>query len=201
MLSAQYPIVEGLTALLFMCVAYVTVLEVTATSILLSLPYLVVIGLLIVIGAYDIRHTIIPDIPVYTLIALSFGMLFFSGGDLVSPTLGALLAGPAVASPLALLWLLSRGRLMGLGDAKLALALGWLLGFSGAGTMLVLSFWIGALVGVTLLVLSHVVHDLRLSAGSRQLTMKSEVAFGPFLIAAYLIVFFFNFNLVTVLSF
>ena len=57
-----------------------------------------------------------------------------------------LLAGPLVALPFALFWLVSGGRWMGLGDAKLALIVGWGLGISYGFTALMYSFWIGTII-------------------------------------------------------
>lgn len=199
-MSWQYPITEGLTALLFIGVALLIPIDSTVIFLTQTAVLLVAMSLLVMIAVYDFRHTIIPDVPVYVLIALSFIQLFLVEGGVAMPSFLALLAGPAVALPLALLWLVSRGKWMGLGDAKLALALGWLLGLPGAFSMLVLSFWLGALVGVLLMLYTRVVHDSQLFGTAGRLTMKSEMAFGPFLIAAYLFVLFFEFDALKLLT-
>ena len=58
---------------------------------------------------------------------------------------------------------------MGLGDAKLAISLGWLLGLSRALSGVVLSFWIGAIVGISLIIFS------------RKYGIKSQIPFAPYL--------------------
>ncbi|HEX9608741.1 MAG TPA: prepilin peptidase [Candidatus Paceibacterota bacterium] len=199
-ISLQYPLVEGATAALFAGVPMLIPVSLTAPVILEILFMLTVLSLLIIIGVYDIRHTIIPDIPATLLILLSLGQLFFSSGEFMIPMLPALLAGPAAALPLAFLWLVSRGKWMGFGDAKLALGLGWFLGLSGALSMLIFSFWIGAFVSVLLMLFARVVHDAQLFGGVRRLTMKSEVAFGPFLITAFLLVLFFGLDITMLLT-
>ena len=104
-----------------------------------------------------------------------------------------ILSGPAVALPLFALWFVSGGKWIGLGDAKLALGIGWLLGPLQGLQALLLAFIIGAIVGLGLIALSSLRSKAFLDrftpmSVSRKLalrfTMKSEIPFGPFLIAA-----------------
>jgi len=67
---------------------------------------------------------------------------------------------------------------MGFGDAKLALGIGWLLGFANGIAAIVLSFWLGAIVGIFLLIWK-----------GKRYTMKSKIAFGPFMILATFLIF------------
>ncbi len=150
-ISAQYPLVELLTALLF---AFVGAAHLPILPTILAL---LVSSILIATMVYDFRHTIIPDAWVWSFNALALFSVFlstlWSGPRL--PDIGvSVLAGPIVAAPLFALWLVSRGRWMGLGDAKLALGIGWLLGpFDGIAALL-LAFIIGAIVGIALIALS-----------------------------------------------
>lgn len=185
-LSTQYPIVELATALSFAVLAFS--LPYTESSYLWAVWFAygtVVLSLSMAILVYDYQHTIVPDVFVYPLGVLTFAALFFSFDVLPQvPSLWDILAGPIVAFPLAALWVISRGRWIGLGDAKVALAIGWLLGITAGFTALAIAFWAGAIVGITLLGVS------RFAAHRMPLTMKSEVPFAPFLIvgaaAAYL---------------
>ena len=81
---------------------------------------------------------------------------------------------------------------MGLGDAKLALGIGFLLGQSAGLFAVFFAFVVGAIVSVCfLLPYSYVRSRLgitRFGAEGRGFTMKSEVPFGPFLIASTLLV-------------
>lgn len=82
---------------------------------------------------------------------------------------------------------------MGLGDAKLALGLGWFLGlYEGIGATL-LAFWVGAAVSVGLILCG------RLNLISKRFTMKSEIPFGPFLVVGAATVFFFDLNVIDLL--
>ncbi len=190
-ISAQYPAVELLTGLLFLAVGLAPL------PLFLRVLGLPIAALLIAIAVYDLRHTIIPDSWAYSFAALA---LIYALAGLVEGSgsvLGAVVGGPAAASPLFFIWFISGGRWMGLGDSKLALGIGWLLG-PLYGTMAVLfAFIMGASVSLGLIAFSsaswkaflkeftpmHVSRKLAL-----RFTMKSEVPFGPFLIASCFII-------------
>jgi leader peptidase (prepilin peptidase)/N-methyltransferase len=67
------------------------------------------------------------------------------------------------------IWAVSRGKAMGFGDVEISAVMGWWLGWPRIAPALWISFVSGALVGLWLMV-------------HRKMKMKSEVAFGPFLI-------------------
>lgn len=180
-ISFQYPVVEATTAILFLL--FYIKLPLTAGFTFYSwvsyLGALIVTCLLMVILIYDARHKIIPDEIVYPL--LLAGLISIIIKTAFFPTFSpvqAVLNGLLVALPFFLLWAVSRGRAMGFGDVKLALALGWMLGLSQGLAMVIISFWIGAIAGLFLLGLS------------RKYSMKSQIPFGPFVIAAAFIVAF-----------
>ena len=137
-ISLQYPLVELITGLIFASLFLkfqdVFFLDTLGFSITYAF-YAAVFSLLVVIATYDIRHKIIPDELSFILGIFGFvGLFLFSNSilHLHLPSLMEFLAGPLVAAPFALFWLVSSGRWMGLGDAKLAISLGWLLGLSVA---------------------------------------------------------------------
>jgi prepilin signal peptidase PulO-like enzyme (type II secretory pathway) len=77
---------------------------------------------------------------------------------------------------------------MGLGDPKLALGIGWLLGFPLGVVAIFFSFILGSIVLVPIMLYERIVTHMRTGTTSLAgLTMKSEVPFGPFLIASCLI--------------
>jgi prepilin signal peptidase PulO-like enzyme (type II secretory pathway) len=166
--------------------------------------FIVLSAVLIVTVLYDYRHLIIPDefVIVLSVIAgvyLSF--LLYLGAGVQVLVLHAL-ASLAAASFYFVLWLMSKGRWIGFGDAKLALVLGLFLYPLEAFSMVVFSFWIGA--GVSVLLMAFI---SLLKRGQKHLpflpvtlTMKSEVPFAPFLIASFLIVFFGQVEVLTLLE-
>ena len=176
-ISLQYPTVESIGGILaVLCYGQTA----TPVEFVLSFGFFM---LLLFIAVYDLRHTIIPDQFVY---AAMFVALLSHGGlesGVISLPSKDIFFGALLAVPLALMWLVSKGRAMGLGDAKLMIAIGVFLGFSSGLAALVLSFWIGAVVGLLLLFLSSK------RTGTR-VTMKSEVPFGPFLALGCAIAYF-----------
>src|SRR3989338_1566836 len=195
-ISMQYPAVEFLTGSVFALVGGASLSPfATATELLIG-------AVLIAIAAYDIRHTIIPDAWVWSFNALALLSVFLPEGSLTafsSQTAFDAIAGPIVAAPLFALWLVSGGRWMGLGDPKLALGIGWLLGLFSGVVALFLAFIIGAMVGLLLIFFSsnlwrrmtrQFIPPNSWHTSSAGFTMKSEIPFGPFLIAACSFVWF-----------
>ncbi len=148
--------------------------------------YSFLFSVLIVVAFYDLKHKIIPDLLSLTLGLVSFvGLFFFNEYGFYPhiPVWSEILAGLYIAIPFALFWLVSRGRWMGLGDAKLALGLGWLVGLSRALSGVVLSFWLGAIIGILLVFFS------------KEYKIKSEIPFAPFLVLGILLAFMFDLHL------
>jgi leader peptidase (prepilin peptidase)/N-methyltransferase len=174
-ISWQYAIVELATAILFgLVISKLLASGITAANGMTALIYLVAVSILVVITVYDMRHKIIPDGLVYAFDALAFASMFVH-----APHLWTLLAGPILAAPFALLWLVSKGQWIGLGDAKLILGIGWLLGMNGGVNALILSFWTGAALSV-----------IWLLATKGGIKRKTEIPFGPFLVLGALVVLF-----------
>ena len=70
---------------------------------------------------------------------------------------------------------------MGLGDAKLALGIGWFLGISGGINAVVLAFWIAAVISVAWMLVT-----------SKKFKPRQEIPFGPYLILGMYIVLLFD---------
>jgi prepilin signal peptidase PulO-like enzyme (type II secretory pathway) len=192
-LSWQYPMIELLTGLIFLGVFmhYASLTEIILAVVLESVIMAVSWSILVVILAYDIKHKIIPDGLVYTFAALSFiHALVTIPTHPLQPLLLTLAAGPALFLPFFVLWFVSQGRWIGLGDGKLVIGFGWMLGFGLGVSAVVLAFWIGAAVVVLSIAIA------RLKIGGKQLTMKSEIPFAPFLILGFALVYFFGVDVV-----
>jgi leader peptidase (prepilin peptidase)/N-methyltransferase len=204
-ISKQYVLVETATGILFALIAAHILIPFqmvySASAVLSLIIALASAVMLVIIFVYDMRHKIIPD-----LFSFAFAFLACAGlalqyqGNLFSyPALLDFLTGPLVAFPFAALWFFSKGEWMGLGDAKLALGMGWFLGLPGALSAFALAFWIGAAVGVTALVIGYY-HSKRKRS---KVTLKTEVPLAPFLILGFFIVYFFPmdiFHLYTLFS-
>jgi len=188
-ISKQYFWVEFLTGLIFagLFLKFQDLFLVNTLIFSATMAYYATMfSVLIVIAFYDLRHKIIPDTLVFVLALLSFvGLFFFDnfGFNIHIPSLMQLLAGILIPLPFALFWLVSKGKWMGLGDAKLAIGLGWLLGLSRALSGIVLSFWTGAIVGVLLILFS------------KKHSIKSEVPFAPFLVLGAILAFLFELHI------
>lgn len=197
-ISWQYPLVEMLAGALF-----VGLYTLYASQWGLFLLYAAEWSFLVVIVVYDMRHKIIPDLFVFLFGALALLSLFVtSGWGFAVPEnfWSAFFAGPLFAAPFALLWLVSKGRWMGFGDAKLALGMGWMVGSAKSLSVFLLSFWIGAVVSVGILLYERYgAPHTALSRAHGRLTMKSEVPFAPFLILGLALVFFFGLDIFSLL--
>ncbi len=173
----------------------------------LSLPDLffgwVLVSMLLVIAVYDINHMVIPHAFVFAMLALSVaGVVAQTPLFDVTAFVLHIATGMGVSLFFASLWVLSKGKWIGLGDAKLAFPLGLLLLPLAGFSLIVLSFWVGALVSLLLLGIQKILisgkRHLRLR--SVPLTMKSEVPFAPFLIIAFLLVYFENVDVLSLMA-
>ena len=188
-ISIQYPIVELISGLIFagLFLKFQDIFFLNNLIFIFTYAYYAVMfSLLVVIAFYDLRHKIIPDALAFVLGILAFVGLFFFNASGFSPHLPSVLeflSGLIIAAPFAFFWLVSKGKWMGLGDAKLAISLGWLLGLSSALSGVVLAFWIGAIVGLSLVIFS------------KKHGMKSEIPFAPYLVLGTLLAFIFELHL------
>jgi leader peptidase (prepilin peptidase) / N-methyltransferase len=198
----QYPLVEALLGVLYVVVLLVHGLDpLRATFFDWMQVFLdaLVWTVLLAIVVYDLKHKIIPDSFSLTFALLSGTILllemttgtlgnspvaFLSSGSF--PWWADIVAGPLLALPFALLWYFSKGRAMGLGDAKLAWGLGWFLGLAGGFTAVVFSFWIAFFPSLFLLLVP-----------GKKFGMKSEIPFAPFLVLGTLAIYITGLNLLS----
>ena len=168
-ISWRYPLVEALTALLWVAVAA------TADGVPELVTGLVFVSVLVPVTFIDLQLRIIPDEVNYAAIWLGFACsLGFGPRDrFVAGAewwwLEVILSAVGAASFLLLPTLLTRGRGMGAGDVKLVVALGAFLGAPVAVAMM--AGFLAALVPSAVLIAAR-----GISAGR-----KSKIPFGPFL--------------------
>src|SRR5918992_5521817 len=157
-ISPRYPLVELATALAFAAVVAVRGFD---DDLVLELPF---VAALIALAAIDFDHKLLPNKVVYPLAAYGvIATLLVDRDDLVEN----LIAG-AGAFAFLLLAVIAYPRGMGMGDVKLAGAMGLFLGLSIIPALLV-AFLSGSLVGVAIIA--------REGAAAR----KKAVPFGVFL--------------------
>ncbi len=186
-ISWQYPLVEFIAGAVFVLIFFAYP-PVDALSGIITLFQITIACLLLVISVYDIKHKIIPDSFAYSCAGLALISLFVGGSSWWHiPTYQMLIAGPLLALPFALLWLVSKGSWMGLGDAKLTLSIGWLLGVSAGINALVLSFWIAAALSVIWLFATH-----------KKIKPKIEIPFGPYIILGFYLVLLFHIQVIDI---
>ena len=197
-ITPRYFLVELLTGLLFVGV-------VLTTPLLLPLLIMAaVVSVLVVIVVYDYYHYIIPDVLVWWLLGLAalwLGYGWYQDGD-TSQLLWSIGAAGAGAGFFALLWVISKGRWLGLGDAKLALPLGLLVGPASVFSFIVISFWIGAAVSVAVIAWQYLRRrgQPHLRFLPQPLTIKSEVPFAPFLVCGFLVVYYWSLDVLHLVS-
>jgi leader peptidase (prepilin peptidase)/N-methyltransferase len=141
-ISWRYPLVEGLTAGLFL----VLYLHFGLTAPMIK--YLFLAALLVAVSFIDLEHFIIPNGLVLAGVIFGIGISFFIHN--VS-FLSALLGAVSCSGFLLLASLISRGG-MGLGDVKLAVVTGLFLGWPLGPLGLLIGICIGGLLGIVLLV-------------------------------------------------
>lgn len=152
------------------------------TSLILGL-WLVAVTIMAALFVYDYRWHLLPNKLVFPLIGvgLVYSGLSYLGLQQVGITDWLINVGLGllpVSGIYGLLYLVSRGRWIGLGDVKLGLAIGCLVPWWGGIVVLFLANLLGSLVAIPGLI-RHLVKP------------NSQIAFGPYLIiATYSVVLF-----------
>jgi leader peptidase (prepilin peptidase)/N-methyltransferase len=170
-LSIQYPLIELFTGIGFVIIYQALLTSFTANWFLILITNLTIFACLLVIFVADLKTYIIPDsMLVIAIIAATAGLLLGQNTLSILPNIYA-----AVGAGLFFLalYLGTRGRGMGFGDVKLAILLGLITGYPGIVINLYIAFLTGAFIGVILILY-------------RQKSFKSQLPFGPFLIAGTL---------------
>lgn len=169
-ISIQYPLVELLTAGVFL-LAYLTHPVYTYGDLIILILWLYILGSLIVLTVYDLRWYLLPDKVLLPLIVPALAILI--GEALISHSphviFGPVLAALIFGGGFYLLAAVSKGRWMGGGDIKLAFVMGLLLGLQKTSLAMLVGFVSAAVIGVVLI-------------GLGRKTRRDHIPFGPFLI-------------------
>lgn len=166
-ISWQYPIVEFVSGLGFVGVAYLSI------SLTLKLWVFVAFAIALLISVYDLKYLIIPDVFLVIFLAwVVFGNIFFWHGKITIQLLSGLLLGVFFLG----LFLVSSGRWIGGADVKIAPVLGFWVGWPNVLVLFLVAYLSGATVAAGLLLFKK--------AG-----FKSQIAFGPFLLLGAFVAF------------
>jgi leader peptidase (prepilin peptidase) / N-methyltransferase len=177
-ISARYPIVEALTAALFV----VLTIRLTNLHIVAALPaYLYFAAAGLALAAIDLDHRRLPDLivlPSYAVVAVLLVIASAHSHDWWALGRAAIAAGSLFSFYFAIAFAYPGG--MGFGDVKLAGLLGGLLGYLSWSALVVgafAGFALGAVAGVIVIAIGR---------GGR----KTAVPFGPFMIAGAMLAVF-----------
>jgi leader peptidase (prepilin peptidase) / N-methyltransferase len=170
-IPARYPLVEALSAVVWIALGWWAL---GPDGIDPLLPLLLILGSAgVALSFIDLDHHRLPNVIVLPLYPVTAAGLVLAGALSGEWPVGPALAGAAAwLAVIGGIWLVTRGRGMGLGDVKLAPVLGATLGWVSVGSAAVglfAGFVLGAVVGVVLIA--------RGRAGRR-----SHLPFGPFLL-------------------
>ena len=191
-INLRYPAVELVTS-----VSFILILLTSASPYEIALK-VILISLLILLALIDLDQLILPHKLTIPFVAISFLNLFtdyFINEGLPSPE--QLVAGPLLALFFWAIWAMTKGRGIGFADGTLALGIGWLLSPVAGISAVMYGFWIGAAVAVIMLI-HQKIKDTHSSQNlsqyepqkdvDKQLTLKSPIPFGPFLVLATILV-------------
>jgi len=180
-LSLFAPLIELLLGMLFV-LTYLTIGVTNALPLML-----IALSTLLALVLYDLAHQILPTLLLVMFISASAFTGFILAGS-VDVFVDSLFVALLLAFLLACIHFVSRGRAMGFADAPFVFGCALLVG-PVALTGFVFSFWIGAIIGVAILA--------RRPAGSR---IGVEVPFAPFLATGFLLAYFTQWNLFTLIA-
>lgn len=197
-ISFQYPIIEIMSGFIMMSAPFM------GLSMWLTVLWIAALFILLAASVIDFRHYVIPDGATITLAAIGVAMTVlehlgltgqiavvqgsFLGGYAYifsftqNVIIGHIAAAVALGSAFSLIILLSRGKSMGWGDAKLAAAVGLMLGWPDAILAIMIAFMIGAVAGISMMVL-------------RMKKLKDALPFGPFIAVGVLMVVYFGYEI------
>jgi len=181
-LSVQYPLIELITGAGFV-VLFRYLLHGSFPSpfsfppVFAFLFSLMIFSSFLVIFLTDFKYEIIPmdivGVGVIGVVGFHFAMYTSRFHGEIVPFFTALvpylLAGAGAFAFFYIIWFISKGKMMGDGDAPLAFFIGFLTGYPGIIVALYWAFLTGAAVGVILIL-------------GKKKGLKSHIAFGPFLI-------------------
>jgi len=177
-ISIQYPLVELITALLFVLVVWATPLGPLMVSRLLF------VCILIALFGIDLEHQILPNSITLPGIVAGVLMSFIAPPGWRDALLGVLLGAGILYAIAGAYYLWRREEGLGMGDVKMLAMIGAFLGWKAVLVTMVLSSFSGAVIGLALI-------------AAQRGGMKLALPFGTFLALGALVAMFVGAPLVT----
>lgn len=140
-ISAQYPIIEIVTALVWLVIAWLT------PDAWLLASRLVLATALIVLFMIDLEHQLLPNVITLPGIVIGFAFSLVSGPGPLASLIGILVGGGVLYAIAAGYYLLRKEEGMGMGDVKMLAMVGAFLGWKAVLLTLVLASFAGAVIG------------------------------------------------------
>lgn len=175
-ISWRYPLVELITAGVFSALFFIEGGVFTPQVFFL---WMVSVGFIALAGC-DLERFILPD---SLIVGLSVFVLIFKALTAPSELISMCVTGFLLALGFGILFLVSRGSWLGLGDVKLAFLVGLTLNYPLAILATFGAIWGAAIVGVILVAI-------------RRASFKSALPFGTFLAGASIVALIFNHELI-----
>jgi leader peptidase (prepilin peptidase)/N-methyltransferase len=183
-ISWRYPMVELTNGLLYLLAFYIALINTQNMYLFGVAVYLSTTFLIIFLIDYDFK--IIPDSLSLSGIIIGFGVSFLPGMSVrpLASAIGIVVGGLLFLGIAELGARLFKKESMGGGDIKLAAMLGALVGWQGILLVLCLASLLGTIIGLTALSLA------------RDKKSARTIPFGPFLVTAGLITFYWGHQLI-----
>ncbi|HUE88985.1 MAG TPA: prepilin peptidase [Vicinamibacterales bacterium] len=172
-ISMQYPIIELVTALVWVLIVWMTPVGWLLAS------RLVLATALIVLFMIDLEHQLLPNVITLPGILVGSAFSFVAPPGPVDSLLGILLGGGVLYGIAAAYYVLRKEEGMGMGDVKMLAMVGAFLGWRAVLLTLVLSSFAGAVIGVAMM-------------GLQKGNLRYALPFGTFLAAGTLIAMLFG---------
>jgi prepilin signal peptidase PulO-like enzyme (type II secretory pathway) len=180
LISYQYPVVEAITAVLFVISYIYWPVDFDSSQIVIFGFWLVYLVGFMALTIFDVKWMILPNKVVYTLTLLfvvQVAVVLVMGGYVLQDVASMALGGVVLSGFFWLLFQVSKGKWIGGGDVKLAVLLGLL---AGSALKAFLVIFIASLLGT-------VVGGLTLYF-AKKFKLDKQIPFGPYLMAATFIV-------------
>lgn len=182
-ISAQYPIVEATTALLWLLIVWLT-----PPGWLLA-SRLVLATALVVLFMIDLEHQILPNAITLPGVAVGFAFSWLAPPGPVDSLIGIVVGGGVLYAIAFGYYLVRKEEGMGMGDVKMLAMIGAFLGWRAVLVTLVLSSFAGAVIGVGMMALQRGTLRYALPFG----TFLSLGALAAMLVGEQLMAWYFGF--------